>query len=156
MQSGVTWWSEQFWINVTTTGLGISASVGLAVALYYLKRHHDRQDAGAKRQEDLRWELKEKVSDVRDGLFVNPTDNREIMRQMTRLIFVLDSLGDRISDPDLSKWCDSRKRELIEVMAVDSKGPMNDQRASRFIEAIIGTESALARLLISMKAQFHL
>jgi hypothetical protein len=52
----VTWWSEQFWINVATTSLGILASVSLGVGLYYLKRKHDKKDARTKeeREEELR------------------------------------------------------------------------------------------------------
>lgn len=155
MQSGVTWWSEQFWIQMTTTSMGVLASVGLAVGLYFLKRWHDRKDEAARRehqkQERLTSELLELLREHRDLPLTN------VERVHPRSIGVLTTMfGARIydyevqlTDPYLKSFCRICRKCLIGDFDSDPNSVELVERYARFTTT---TTFSLAEYLAEGKA----
>lgn len=156
MQTGVTWWSEQFWINVTTTSLGILASVGLAVGLYYLKRKHDRQDEAARAEADKQTRLREELLALMRSYRDLPHTCRSKMERDAFKITVAIAAARMtdyrllIEDQAIAGFCNTVKEALF---ATQAKGYANEQEYRACVNQYIGlTVEATAQLAAYLKA----
>lgn len=108
-------WGTDFWQRVLVSVLGTLGAFLIAVVLFYWKRHYDRRDDHAQRQEELRWKLAETVHEYRNKVLGEPQQltAMEGYRDALSLIFAVDEYGDRIDDPAIKNYCRIHKAELL-------------------------------------------
>lgn len=101
------------------------------MTLFYWKRHYDKKDAEAQRQDDLRWRLAETVHAYRDKLLGESAalTTATGYRDGLSFLYAMDEFGDRIDDPAIKRYCRDHKDELLSFW---KGGPLRERSVEQF------------------------